>query len=191
MLPKGSLKIPLILKEFHDSVSGGHAGFFRTHKCIFALLFWEGMKRDIHQYVIQCEVHQRNKYQTLSLARLLQPLPLPTAIWTNLTMARGVDTILVVVDRLTRYANFLAFSHPYTAKEVLEVFIKEIVKLHGFPKSIITDRDQVFMSSFWTKLFKQAATKLRYSSAYHPQYDGQLELVNRYVETYLQCFCRQ
>ena len=101
---------------------------------------------------------QRNKYQTLSLAGLLQPLPVPIAIWTDLTIgfieglpkARGVDTILVVVDRLTKYAYFLALSHPYTAKELAKVFIKEIVKLDRFPKSIVTDRDRVFMSSFWT-----------------------------------------
>ena len=86
----------------------------------------------------------------------------------GLLKARGIDTISVVVDRLSKYAHFLALAHPYTAREVAELFVKEIVTLRGFPKSIVTDRDRLFMSHFWTKLCKSAGTKLRYSTAYHP-----------------------
>ena len=86
MLAKGSTRIPLILKEFHDSVSGGHSGFFRAYKRISSILFWEGMKKDIQKYVQECEICQRNKYETLSPAGLLQPLPIHTATWTDLSM---------------------------------------------------------------------------------------------------------
>ncbi|WVZ23326.1 hypothetical protein V8G54_001870 [Vigna mungo] len=184
VIPKNSSKIPLILKEFHDSALGGHSGFFRTYKRISGLLFWEGMKKEIQQYVLSCAVCQQNKYQTLNPGGLLQPLPIPTHTWSDISMdfigglpkTQGVDTILVVVDRLTKYAHFIAIAHPYTAKDIAEIFIKDIVKLHG-----------VFISHFWTELFKMAGTKLKFSSAYHPQTDGQTEVVNRCLETYLRC----
>jgi len=78
-------------------------------------------------------------------------------------------------------------SHPYTTKEVDELFIKEIVRLHGFPASIVSDKDRLFMSLFWKELFKTAGTQLKLSSAYHPQTDGQTEVANKSLEVYLGC----
>lgn len=171
VIPRDSSKLPLILKEFHDSAVGGHSGFFRTYERISALLTWEGIKRHIQEYVQASEVCQRNKYQTLTPSGLLHPLPIPTQVWSDLSMdfigglpkTHGVDTILVVVDRLTKFAHFIAISHPFTAKDIAAIFVKEIVRLHGFPTSIVFDKDNIFLSSFWMELFRLVGTKLKFS----------------------------
>lgn len=97
--------------------------------------------------------------------------------------------IFVVVDRLSKYAHFLPLKHLYTAKSVVEVFVNEVVQLHGYPRSIVSNRDKVFFSNFWHEMFRLSITKLNRSSAYHPQSNSQSELVNQSVEAYLHCFC--
>lgn len=81
----------------------------------------------------------------------------------GLPKSKGKDTILVVVDRLSKLAYFIPLCHPYSAKDVAGAFTAEVLRLHGFPSSIISDRDRVFISSFWRELFKLAGTKLKYT----------------------------
>ena len=195
VIARTSKWIPKILEEFHGSKLGGHSGFFRTYKRISAILYWEGMKKAIMDFVQRCEVCQRNKNSTLKPSGLQQPLPIPTNVWSDISMdfigglpkVQKLDTIFVVVDRMTKYAHFYALAHPFTAKDVTVLFLKEVVHLHGFPSSIVSDRDKIFMSTFWSKVFKQAGTSLNMSSAYQPQTDGQTEAVNKCLETYLCC----
>ncbi|CAM8963437.1 unnamed protein product [Rhodiola kirilowii] len=106
----------------------------------------------------------------------------------GLPKTKGYSVIMVVVDRLSKYAHFVPLGHPYTAKTVAEAFIREIICLHGILEVIVFDRDAIFISHFWRKLFKVLGTNLRRSTTYHPQIDGQTEVVNRSIGTYLQCF---
>ncbi|XP_060965128.1 transposon Tf2-1 polyprotein [Cannabis sativa] len=191
--------LPQFLKEYHETPIGGHSGESRTYQRLRADVFWTGMKQQVVDFVRRCEVCQRNKSMAMSPAVLLQPLPLPAQVWDDITMdlieglprSEGVDTILVVVDRLSKYSHFITLCHPFTAKTVAEAFIDNVVKLHGIPCSIVSDRDRVFLSHFWAELFKQQGTILKHSTAYHPQTDGQTEVVNRCLETYLRCFASE
>ena len=95
----------------------------------------------------------------------------------------------MVVDRFTKYAHFLALSHPFTVQDVVTIFIDNIFKLHGPPVVVVTDRDRIFTSTLWQALFKSMEIKLHLSTAYHHETDGQTERVNQCLENYLRCMC--
>ncbi|KAF0930307.1 hypothetical protein E2562_031975 [Oryza meyeriana var. granulata] len=134
--------------------------------------------------LLGCFVCQQNKTEHLHPAGLLQPLEVPSSVWANIAMdfmegfpkVGGKSVVLTVVDRFSKYTHFVAIGHPYTATSVAHVFFDHIVRLHGLPCSIVSDRDPVFTSTFWTELFALSGVELRLSSAFHPQTDGQSEL---------------
>lgn len=107
---------------------------------------------------------------------------------TGLPKAKGYQAIMVVVDRLSKYAYFVPLKNPYSAKTLTDVFVKEIIRLHGIPMSIVSDRDPVFVSNFWQEIFKMQGTHLKMSTTYHPQAEGQTKVLNRCLETFLRCF---
>ncbi|KAI0500465.1 hypothetical protein KFK09_018678 [Dendrobium nobile] len=196
VLHRDSAFVPILLREYHDSRIGGHSGVEKTYRRVKAEFFWKGLRGDVEDMVSKCDICQRNKYQACAPSGLLQPLVLPNKIWEEVTMdfieglpkSEGYTIIMVVVDRLSKYSHFIPLRHPFSAPTVASTFIREVVRLHGVPTSIVSDRDKVFLSSFWKELFKMQGTFLKRSTAYHPQTDGQSEVVNRSVETYLRCF---
>ncbi|KAA0050226.1 transposon Tf2-1 polyprotein isoform X1 [Cucumis melo var. makuwa] len=124
VLSNSSSLIPSLLHTFHDSILGGHFGFLRTYKRMSRKLYWIGMKNDIKRYVEQCETCQRSKYDATKPAGVLQPIPIPERVledWTmdfieGLPKAEGVNVIMVVVDRLSKYVYFITLKHPFSAR---------------------------------------------------------------------------
>lgn len=99
-----------------------------------------------------------------------------------------MDTILVVVDQLTKQNHFLTLWHLFTTKDVTWVLLKEAISLDGLLHSMVSNQDRLFLSQFWVEIFKVASTTLKFSSTYHPQIESQTEVVNRSMEIYLYCF---
>lgn len=172
----GNLRTELITK-LHESAIGGHSGQHGTYQRLKSLFYWKGMKRDVRDWIRGCDVCQRCKNENVASPGLLQPLSIPDEAWQSVSMdfVEGLpklnhkEVILVVVDRFTKYAHFVPLCHPYTAEVVADLFMENIYKLHGLPRSIISDRDKVFTSKFWQTIFKKMQVKLNLSTAYHPQ----------------------
>lgn len=185
----------LILHEMHSSLYGGHSGVLGTYMRLKRVFFWPNMKLDVTNWVKKCDICAKCKPTNGTYPGLLQPLSVLAQAWTHISMdfieglpkSWGKNVILVVVDRLTKYAHFIALSHLFTAQTVAKAFLDVIYKLHGIPTTIVTDRDKIFTSSFWKKLFTLMGTQLAMSTTYHPQTDGQTKRLNRCLEHYLRC----
>ncbi|KAL1208034.1 hypothetical protein V5N11_008182 [Cardamine amara subsp. amara] len=186
-----------ILQWLHCSGAGGHSGRDVTHQRVKGIFYWKGIVKDIQAFVRSCSVCQQCKSDNSASPGLLQRLPIPEHIWSEVSMdfieglplSAGKSVIMVVVDRLSKAAHFIALAHPYSALSVAQTFLDNVYKLHRCPVSIVSDRDVVFTSEFWKEFFKLQGVTLQMSSPYHPKSDGQTEVVNRCLESYLRCMC--
>ena len=141
----------------------------------------------------ECSTCQQNKAEHTHPVGLLQPLPIPKGKWESISMEfvtglpkfQGSDFIYVVVDRLTKFAHFFAIPSDYSRAQVVEVFFREVFRLHGLPRTIVSDKDNQFMGDFWREFFRMVGIDLTPSTSYHPQTDGQKEIVNKSLEGYL------
>jgi hypothetical protein len=170
-----------ILKEMHNMAYAGHLGYQKTMAAVKRHYFWPCLKKEITEYIARC---QKVKAEHRHLAGLLQPLPIPEWKWEVVTMdfiiglprtSKQHDSIMVVVDKLTKAAHFIPLKTTHRAADVADIFLKEVACLHGIPKTIVSDRDPKFTSNFWKGLFKGFRTNLNFSTMYHPESDGQTE----------------
>lgn len=145
-----------ILAALHDSPIGRHSGIPVTLRRIKQSFYWKRLRASVQQYVQECSICQRAKPDHARYPGLLEPLPVPSQYWQMLTMdfVEGLlrsghfNCVMVVVDKLSRYAHFIGLSHPFTASVVAAAFMDHVHKLHGMPESIVSDRDRIFTSRF-------------------------------------------
>ncbi|KAL6531492.1 hypothetical protein OROMI_027855 [Orobanche minor] len=181
-----------IISEIHGT---GHVGRDRSTEILLRRFFWPSARRDVARFVTRCRVCQVSK-GTATNAGLYRPLPVPSQPWAAISMdfivglprtQRVNDSIFVVVDRFSKMAHFIPCKRSTDAVHVAQLFFRDIFRLHGLPLSIVSDRDTRFLSHFWRTLWRMANTELNFSSAYHPQTDGQTEVVNRSLGNMLRC----
>ncbi|WKA06025.1 hypothetical protein VitviT2T_023953 [Vitis vinifera] len=198
---KGRLCVPKdvelrneLLANAHRAKYTIHPGNTKMYQDLKRQFWWSGMKRDIAQVVANCQICQQVKAEHQRPAGLLQPLPIPEWKWDNITMDFVIglprtkskkNGVWVIVDRLTKSAHFLAMKTTDSMNSLAKLYIQEIVRLHGIPVSIVSDRDPKFTSQFWQSLQRALGTQLNFSTAFHPQTDGQSEIVIQILENML------
>jgi hypothetical protein len=187
----------MILKEMHNVPYVGHPGYQKTVAAVKSHYFWPGMKKEIAEYIARCMECQKVKAEHRHPTGLLQPLPIPEWKWEVVTMDfitglprtnKQHDSIMVVVDKLTKAAHFIPLKTTHKEANVVDIYMREVARLHGIPKTIVSDRDPKFTSKFWKGLFKGFRTNLNFNTAYHPESDGKTERVNQVIEDMLRMY---
>jgi hypothetical protein len=192
-VPPDSPLLQELVAAIHED---DHEGVQRTLHRLRRDFHFPAMRRVVQDFVRSCATCQHNKSEHLHPAGLLLPLPIPQAVWTDIGLdfiealprVGGKSVILTVVDRFSKYCHFIPLAHPYSAESVAQAFFKEIVRLHGMPQSMVSDRDSVFTSTFGQELMRLSGAKLHMTSTFHPQSDGQTEAANKVIVMYLRCF---
>ena len=194
-VPEGPLRLQA-LANCHDAKLAGHYGQRKTSELVNRKFYWPGMASMIKDYCDSCWTCAQAKTPRHLPHGPLMPLPIPDRPWscvamdflTDLPVSGGFSTILVVVDRFSKMSHFIPAQGLPNAEETAELFMKEIVKLHGIPDEVVSDRGSQFVSRFWKRFLELIGTKQCLSTAYHPQTDGQSERTIQVLQQYLRCF---
>ena len=168
-----------------------HPGVTKMYQDLRRLYYWSGMKRHVGDFVQRCLTCQQIKAEHQKPAELLQPLEVVEWKWKHITMdfvthfprtQQKHDAIWVIVDRLTKSAHFLAVPMTFALERFCQLYIREIVRLHGVPVSIVSDKDPRFTTHFWKNFQNTMGTWLTMSTTFHPQTDGQSERTIQVLE---------
>ena len=194
VIPDADALRQYVLREMHDAPSGGHFAIRKTKKSIERFYTWPALNTDVEDYVFTCPGCQRNKPSNQKPAGLLQPLPIPTRKWGSVSMdlitslpetAAGNSAIVVFVCRLTKMVHLVACKTAIGAEAFAKLLRREVLRLHGNPYEIVSDRDGRFTSKYMREVCRLCNIKQAMSTAYHPQTDGQTERANRVLEQML------
>ena len=191
-----------ILRIYHDDLTAGHFGISKTFEAVSRIFYWSKLRQFVDDYVRTCEKCAINKNSYHKPYGELQPLPIPLQPWSSISMDFIVklplsaselfedlfDSILVVVDRLTKMAHFIPCKESMNSKQLALLLLKYVFRLHGLPLDIVSDRGSLFTSNFFRELTRLLRIRQKMSTAFHPQTDGQTEKTNSTLEQYLRMF---
>jgi hypothetical protein len=161
----------------HNVPYAGHPTYQKTIALVKRQYYWPGMKKEVAEYIAKCLECQKVKAEHRHPTGLMQPLPIPEWKWEVVKMdfitklprtSKHHDSIMVVVDKLTKDAHFIPVKLTHKETNVVDIYMREISKLHGIPKTIVFDRDPKFTSKLWKRLFKGFGTNLNFSTTYYP-----------------------
>ncbi|EDN06339.1 hypothetical protein HCAG_02942 [Histoplasma mississippiense (nom. inval.)] len=190
-----------IMKMNHDDPQGGHFGRDKTIEAIKRKYSWHGMSDEIAEYVRTCDVCQRVKIPRHKPYGLLQPHPVPDKKWHTISMdfieglpdnkkgSQTYNAIVVFVDSFTKWAIIVPTSSKLDAEGLADIIVWKLAKNFGLPANIISDRDSLINSKFWSTLCYLLHVRRKLSTAFHPQTDGQTERLNQVIEHYLRTYC--
>jgi hypothetical protein len=186
-----------IRHDHHDALVASHPGRAQTLELISRKYYWPHQRQYVPRYVDNCDTCKRIKPIRHAPFGLLKPLQLPTRPWDSISMefitglpeVEGSNALWVIVDRLTKMAHFVACKDTMGPKDLAEGFIAHIVRTHGLPNNIISDRGSLFTSKFWKQIMEAMGTTRNLSTAFYPETDGQMERTNATLEQYLQAYC--
>jgi hypothetical protein len=187
----------LILREMNNVPYVGHTSYQKTIAAVKGQYYWPGMKKEVAYFIAKSLEFQKVKAEHRHPTGLLQPLPIPEWKWEVVTMDfitklprtnKQHDSIMVVVDKLTKAAHFIPVKLTHKEANIADFYMREIARLHGTPKTIVFDKDPKFTSKFWKGLFNGFGTNLNYSTTYHLESDGQTERVNEVIEDMLKIY---
>lgn len=183
----------MILKNVHDSPTGGHWGIMRTLDLLYRTFVWQNARADVLIYIKQCRSCQSIKVNHRPPQGKMTSLAIPDRPWSvigvdfivKLPISKGFDSVMVVVDHFSKTAHFIEAKESWNADKLAEAFISQVFQLHGLPDTIVSDRGTTFMSQFWTSVLRQLCINPAPSTAFHPQTDGQVERIDDVLEDYL------
>jgi hypothetical protein len=193
-VPDGVARLQ-VLQHRHDARLAGHFGIRKTADLVARDYWWPQQWKFVRDFVRSCDTCARSKAPRHRPYGFLQPLPIPFRPWASLTMdfitdlplSDGFDTIMVIVERMTKMSHFIPCHKTITAEQTADLFIHHVLRLHGLPEEVISDRGPQFVAKFWKRMLELLGVTLKLSSAFHPQTDGQTERVNQVLEQYLRC----
>ena len=203
----GRIRVPSqmiteVIREIHDQPSSSHPGINRTIELLKRFYYFPQMRAMVERYIRNCYTCQRIKAPKDKKNGLLHPLPIPDQRWKDLSMdliiglpkSKGYNAIFTICCRLSKHRLYIPCcdeEEGTSAASLAELVLKEVYRHRGLPTSIVSDRGSQFISALWTNLCKRLGVRADYSSAFHPETDGQTERANQDVETKLRAYCNE